>query len=249
MTKKSYEEMMKIVEENMTDELIDEVIEEMGLDKTKGKIKDEYEVREIDSSEAKEMIMNKHYAQRRPSISYAFGLFKEDELVGICTFGKPASNSLCVGICGEEYSKYVYELNRLFLEENKKNLASFFISKCLKQLKSERLIIVSYSDTGMNHNGYIYQASNFVYTGQTKERTDKFTEGNKHSRHYDDNNQHLRKVRTSKHRYVYFTDRRMMKYLNYPILPYPKAENKNYTVGERQKTMVINKETGEKFFY
>jgi hypothetical protein len=33
-------------------------------------------------------------------------------------------------------------------------------------------IVVSYADTAMGHIGYIYQASNFLFTGTTKERTD-----------------------------------------------------------------------------
>ena len=29
--------------------------------------------------------------------------------------------------------------------------------------------MVSYADSGMNHCGYIYQATNWIYTGATKE--------------------------------------------------------------------------------
>jgi hypothetical protein len=90
----------------------------------------------------------------------------------------------------------------------------------------------------MNHNGYIYQATNWIYTGQTKARTDKYVEDGKHSRHYDNEKQNgLRKFRSSKHRYIYFcADKRKKKeYLNklkYPIIDYPKGENKNYVIGE-----------------
>lgn len=210
------------------------------------------EVKKIEwknNRQARDMILKKHYAQRKPSISYLFGLYDNDNLIGICSFGKPASHSLCVGVCGEEKSSYVYELNRLYIEpEQVKNTASWFVSKCLKLLKPLGLIIVSYSDSGMNHNGYIYQATNFLYTGKTKERTDKYTEDNKHSRHYTDENKHLRKVRTSKHRYIYFLNKEDKKLLNYPILPYPKGDNKNYTIGDRVKTKIINKLTGEDFY-
>jgi hypothetical protein len=185
-----------------------------------------------------------------PSVSYAFGLFLLGQLVGVLTIGKPASNSLCKGILGDEYAHRVYELNRLITEDNlHKNALSFFVGKVLKLLKQEDLIIVSYADTGMNHNGYIYQATNFIYTGQTKGRTDKFTPDNKHSRHYDNQYNHLRKVRTSKHRYVYFTKSKdLIHKLKYPVLPYPKAPNKNYRLGERMKTVIINKDTGEQFY-
>ena len=210
----------------------------------------EYEVKKVTRKDTEGFILHKHYAQRMPSISYAFGLFKGSDLLGVLTIGKPASHSLCVGICGEQHSKKVYELNRLVVIDGlPKNTLSYFVSKSLKHLKNEDLIIVSYADTGMGHTGYIYQATNFIYTGMTKGRTDKYTIGNKHSRHYTSENQHLRKVRTPKHRYVYFTkNKKLVDELKYPILPYPKGDNSRYKLGERMRTMVINKRTGQKFF-
>jgi hypothetical protein len=90
----------------------------------------------------------------------------------------------------------------------------------------------------MHHNGYIYQATNFLYTGKTKERTDKYTSGNKHSRHYKNDEQAgIRKVRSAKHRYVYFATfskklkKEWMSALNYEIQPYPKEKNQDYTLG------------------
>jgi hypothetical protein len=104
----------------------------------------------------------------------------------------------------------------------------------------------------MYHNGYIYQACNFIYTGITKKRTDKYTKGNKHSRHYSNDEQgNLRKVRTAKHRYIFFCSRNKKlkkewrENLRYKIKPYPKGENKNYILGEYMKPEIINKE-GEK---
>ena len=209
-------------------------------------------VKRIEPKETLDFILNKHYAQRKPSISYSFGLFSNSELLGVCTIGKPASPSLCKGICGEEYSSKVFELNRLVVEDNlPKNTLSFFVSRVLRELKKEDLVIVSYADSGMNHHGYIYQACNFLYTGATLERTDKYAPNNKHSRHYDDKYSHLRKVRTSKHRYVYFTNKnnkKMRQALKYPILPYPKGENENYVLGSRIRTKVINTDNGEYFY-
>ena len=196
-------------------------------------------------------LLTKHYAQRRPSISFAFALLKDSIPVGYLTIGKPASHSLCIGVCGKEFSSQVYELNRLITDDGlPPNTLSWFVSQVLRQLKNEELIIVSYADSGMNHHGYIYQATNFIYTGATKSRTDKYTPSGKHSRHYDDKYLHLRKVRTSKHRYVYFTKdkKRYLKLLKYPALPYPKGKNQDYKLGERQKTKVINRETGEEYY-
>lgn len=165
------------------------------------------EILEITSKQAWEFLKPRHYAGRKPPISRAFGWEIDGQLVAVCTFGKPASNTLCVGICGEKYSHNVYELNRLCRIEELKEPLSEFVATCLRRLKDENWIIVSYSDTGMHHNGYIYQALNFLYTGQTKQRTDKWTEGNKHSRHYSNSEQgKFRKVRTAKKQICLFCD-------------------------------------------
>jgi len=217
------------------------------------------EVKKIEYEDTKKWILNKHYAQRMPSISYAFGLFIDDKIEGVLTIGKPVSNGLCKNLCGEEYKDKIYELNRLVTNNNlPKNTLSYFVSHSLKMLAEEKLIIVSYADDGMGHHGYIYQATNWIYTGKTKKRTDKYTESGKHSRHYTNRNStnHLRKVRFSKYRYVYFTDKRMRKtpekYLNtkrYPVLKeYPKGNNDNYNFGYRKKDKIINKKTGDIFY-
>lgn len=203
-------------------------------------------VLQITAKEAWQFLKPRHYAGRKPQISKAFGWYINDELVAVCTFGKPASPSLCVGICGERHSHSVYELNRLCRVEHLKEPLSQFVGACLRILKSEDWVIVSYSDTGMHHNGYIYQACNFLYTGQTKQRTDKWTANGKHSRHYSNEEQgEYRKVRTAKNRYVFFATRNKAKKvewlesLSYPILPYPKEQNKNYILGEYQKDILV----------
>ena len=195
-------------------------------------------MKEIDYKTAIDFLLPIHYSGRKPTISYSFGYYENKELKAVCTFGKPASHSLCIGVCGNEYSDKVYELNRLCVNGEIEIQLSKFVSWCLKQLKNIDLIIVSYADTQMNHCGYIYQDTNWIYTGKTKQRTDKYVEGNKHSRHYDNENQQgLRKFRSSKHRYIYFTNRKYK--LLYPILPYPKEENKRYTLGEYIKPIII----------
>lgn len=196
-------------------------------------IKEKYSVRSIDTYLTKEWLLFKHYAKRIPSISYSFGLFKDGILVGVLTIGKPASPQLCEGVCGSEFSKYVYELNRLCVNDGlDKNALSFFVSQCLQIIK-DNLILVSYADTEYGHNGYIYQATNWIYTGATKERTDIGFEDGSHSRHYDKSLDYSknRKFRSSKHRYVYFIGnlkKQFRKALKYKIEKYPKGENQRY---------------------
>jgi hypothetical protein len=202
--------------------------------------------------EAIDFLLPRHYSGRKPVISIAFGWYIDRRLQAVCTFGKPASPSLCKGIMGGEYQSNVYELNRLCREDDLDEPLSQFVGACLRRLSYEDWIIVSYADSGMNHNGYIYQACNFLYTGMTKKRTDKFTEGNKHSRHYSNENQNgKRKVRTAKHRYIYFCTRnkRLRKEweskLVYEIQPFPKNENKNYILGTFMEVEVVNSERKE----
>lgn len=211
----------------------------------------DFEVRTIPREDTKEFILHLHYAQRMPPISYAFGLYKEGGLVGVCTFGQPASRPLCVGLLGEEHADKVLELNRLVVKEGlPDNCLSWFLSRALRALNRKPLAVVSFADEGAGHQGYIYQATNFIYTGVSPGRTDKYMPGNRHPRHYTEEYSHLRKVRTPKHRYVWFSraGRGLRRHLKYPEMEYPKGENRRYELGSRIKTKIINTETGEEFY-
>lgn len=191
----------------------------------------DFTVKQITYQDTKHWILNIHYAKRLPSISYAFGLFYQDEMLGVCTFGIPASPTLCKGVCGELYKSIVMELNRLVLHPNlPKNSASYFISKCIKMIPKPK-IFVSYADTQMTHVGYVYQASNWLYTGATKPRTDMFAGEGKHSRHHK-GDKTQRVFRSSKHRYVYFHGIDLRDKLNYKIQPYPKGDTTKYLIDE-----------------
>lgn len=190
-------------------------------------LKSNYQVKRITRAECEPFVIGIHYAHRWPSVSFAFGLFCGDELVGCVTYGSPASPWLCKGVCGEEYRRSVIELNRLTLTHNLKNEASMLVGASLKQLGRERnWIVVSYADTAHNHTGFIYQASNFLFTGTTKPRTDMAAKDGKHSRHHSGDRKN-RVFRSAKHRYVTFVgDRRFKKEarkaLKYGVVAYPK---------------------------
>jgi hypothetical protein len=204
-----------------------------------------YSVRAIQPKESYWLLLNVHYAHRIPSISYAFGLFDESELVGVCTFGTPSSSALRSGVAGEEYSDRVLELNRLCLVNNKPNEASRLVSAALNLLPRPA-IIVSYADTEHGHEGIVYQATNFLYTGLSAKRTDWKVEGLEHlhgqtiadqvrgsegkridaiKEKYGD--KFYLKERSRKHRYIALLGRKwekrnMLKALRYVVMPYPK---------------------------
>lgn len=206
-------------------------------------IKDIYSVRPIKKQETYEWLLRKHYAKRIPSISYAFGLYSDD-LEGVMTIGKPASPAPCIGVCGREYSEYVYELNRLVVNDNlEKNVLSFFLATALK-LINENLIILSYADTSQGHHGYIYQATNWTYTGLSAKAMDAV--GGLHNRHgWHKNKQNGERVleeRARKHRYVYFLGAKrklFKKALLWAIEPYPKGDNKRYDASYEPTTQSV----------
>jgi len=204
-----------------------------------------YSVRSITPQETYWWLLNIHYAKRVPPISHSFGLFRDGELVGVITYGKPASPSLCKGIAGEKYSSTVLELNRLVLRDNKKNEASQLIAGSLKLLPTPT-IVASYADTDQDHLGVVYQATNWIYSGITVARTEWAVEGLEHmhtkaltnqfesleaiKEHYGD--RFYYRDRSQKHRYLMFLGNRtekkaMLAALKYPILDYPKREHAN----------------------
>jgi len=136
-------------------------------------------VKQISRMECAKYILDIHYAKRWPSISYAFGLFDGDCLIGVVTYGTPPSSTLKRGIAGDEYKADVLELNRLCLLYNGKNQASFLVGQSLKLLPKNK-IIVSFADTEQQHKGIVYQACNFTYHGLSAKRTDWKVKGKEH---------------------------------------------------------------------
>ncbi len=203
---------------------------------------DGYSVAPIQAQDADYLILNVHYAKRRPSITHAFGLFNSGELVGVVTYGTPASSTLLRGICGDDWAQHVLELNRLVLVNNQPHEASRLVGASLKLLPKPS-IIVSYADTKQKHEGIVYQATNFIYTGLSSKFRDPVVRGLEHQHHATyahglTNAQLIEKYgadnvyfieRSRKHRYIIFVGsktqrKQMLKDLRYEIQPYPNKE-------------------------
>ena len=136
-------------------------------------------VRKIENKNTYPFLLEIHYAKRIPSISFSFGLFEGDELVGVITYGTPMSSTLRKYVCGQENMSKVLELNRLCLLNNRKNEASFLISKSLKMLPAPS-VVISFADPSQGHSGIVYQATNFGYYGLSEKRTDWKIKGMEH---------------------------------------------------------------------
>lgn len=189
-----------------------------------------------------------HYAHRKPSVKYAFGLYVDNVLAGVITYSTMFAN-ISSSVCGEKYKDNVLELSRLFVFDwCGKNTESWFLSKTFLMLPKDILILLSYADSGKNHTGYIYQATNWIYTGMSNGSNEFEFEGslisarNESFRNKRNGNSSklkklsdiekeypgIKQVKTSpKYRYVYFLgDKRqkrdLLKSLLWDSLPYPK---------------------------
>ena len=206
------------------------------------------QVKEINSKIAMDMVMRNHYSQRKTGAKVCFGLYVCSDLVGCVVYSQPASYTLCKGVCGPDYKAFVIELSRLVITTNKRNSASYLIGQSLNKLGNK--VVVSYADCNdhVGHVGYVYQATNWLYTGQGSAepkwidpRTGEVISFTR--RHIDkkaeaiglDWKQLIKSPQIGKHRYVTFTgDRRFKKEaknkLNYKILPYPKGETHRHEI-------------------
>lgn len=205
-------------------------------------LKNKYYIEPISYELANDLVIQNHYLHRKASSMFRYGIFENSKLLGCVIFGKPASNAVCVGICGAEESKNVLELTRLWIsDESDKNAESFLIAHSIKLLPKNFDILISYAEINAGHIGIVYQASNWIYTGLTDKHVQWIIEGYdvKHSRHLFDKVggvNEAKKVfgekmiatdRPRKHRYVFFRGTKLRKKyllskLKYPIKKYPK---------------------------
>ena len=205
-------------------------------------VKDAYHIERIDYKTAMNIVIEKHYLHRKCPCSYAFGLFENEtnKLMGVIVYGVPCSSTLLKGICGEEEMHNVYELNRLWVDDEvPKNGESFLVGNTIKQLDKE--IIVSFADTSQNHVGTIYQATNFLYCGLSAKFKDPKVKGLENMHHatyaYGMTMKQLKEKygaenvyyaeRPRKHRYIYFNcnkrrKKELLAKLRYKVIPYPK---------------------------
>ncbi len=111
--------------------------------------------------------------------------------------------------------------------------------------------------TAQGFVGYVYQATNFLYTGLSANRVDWTVKGleHKHSKTLSDGmtlesikekygDDFYYTERSRKHRYIYFHGTKQQKkllksLLKYNIEPYPKGDSKKYDSGSRVETQSV----------
>ena len=106
-------------------------------------IKSDYHVKIIDKKIAKEVIINNHYSKKWSSCRFAFGLFRNDKLVGVAVYGFPVGRQVVKSISSILENKDVLELTRLFVYDSEpRNTETMFLSMTFKHLKQEKIKVV-----------------------------------------------------------------------------------------------------------
>lgn len=204
-----------------------------------------YTIRQISYKSAMDVIVKEHYLHRKAPCSIAFGLFYvsdngflSDELKGVVCYGTPSSSTLRSGIAGGNNASNVVELTRLWVCDSvPRNGESYLIVNTLKLCGKE--IVVSYAEIQQGHLGIVYQATNWIYTGLSANRTNWTIEGiDKHCQTLADKytakeirekygDRFSLQERPRKHRYVFINAKgrrkaELITQLKYKQLPYPK---------------------------
>lgn len=192
--------------------------------------------------EIRDFVRLNHYSRSCPKggiVSHCFAARFEGLLVGAAVFGHKAGNARTGSIFIPPYetSPYCRELIRLVMSDVlPTNSESQFIGRCLRYLKgnSNLLGLLSYADPEHDHDGVIYRASNWHYTGLSNPSKKFIVHGEEIHRRRASNlfgtcsvakiqaQGHSVEVRTAKpkHRYIYVLNQALMPFVKYPILKF-----------------------------
>jgi hypothetical protein len=129
-------------------------------------------------------ILEKYHYLSQESKGFKTGenyiLYYNHTPVGTCIFTGFPVPELLVGMFGidrDTNQQGFYELSRLCLDpniqKNEHNLSSWFVSRCIKDLKYKKNVrcILSYADSRY-HTGKVYKALGFGYYGLSTKKTD-----------------------------------------------------------------------------
>jgi hypothetical protein len=113
--------------------------------------------------------LNFHYAKSVPVNVFGYSVFNDfNEWCGVILYGSGASNNLGKQLKLKQ-GQYV-ELVRIALNGKQKK-TSKALSLSLKLIKKDLPLVkavISFADNGQKHLGIIYQATNWIYTGEFK---------------------------------------------------------------------------------
>jgi len=188
---------------------------------------------------AKYACLNWHYSKSIPVPPLVkVGAWENDKFIGVVIFSRGASSNLMspYGLKQDEGC----ELTRIALSNHKNTVSRImkFALMFLKKNSPNLKLIVSFADPQYGHHGGIYQASNWIYCGDTALGVEYWHNGKRlHSRQVSEKGwniqqgQQRKTVKPSeckviktlgKHRYLMPLDDNMRKQVQQLAKPYPK---------------------------
>jgi len=185
-------------------------------------MKSDFSVQQIDKATCADILLKYHYLKdisKGFKSGFNYGLIKNQECVGVIIFTGFPVPELVKGMFDLDRKDQAgfFELSRLCLtpdiQKEEHNLASWFVSKAINQLKKDTQVraVLSYADSEF-HNGTVYRACNFGYYGLSDFRKDfwiKQKDGSyvKHSRGKTKGVEGEWRPRSQKHRFVIVFDK------------------------------------------
>lgn len=190
--------------------------------------------------EVDEFCRRYHYSNNGGSKVWNYGLWHGVTLLGIVSYNLP-TRSVCDSVFGPEHYEHVWHMGRLAIADHvPRNAESHLIGGSMRRIQQEYpyvWAVLTYAATEVGHVGYVYQATNALYTGtggdpiyfidQQGKRRGRYLSG-----HVSDARAEAmgwtKYIGAPKHRYVYILGNKREKrqrraLLRYPVLPYPKG--------------------------
>ena len=184
---------------------------------------------------------NFHYSKSIPVPPIVkVGAWENDKYIGCVLFSRGASSNLLkpYGLNQDQGC----ELTRVALTSHKTPVSRIMMLaiKFLKKKCPELKLIVSFADPQYGHHGGIYQATNWLYVGDTAKGKEYWHKGKRlHSRQVSEKGWNIQQgvkrktikpsqceiIETKgKHRYLMPLDKDMLEKIKHLALPYPKKE-------------------------
>ena len=179
--------------------------------------------------------LNFHYAKITPTYSYAYNIYNDNsEWCGCILFGLGATVSMAKSLnC---ISGACLELQRVALNGKQgHNATSQALSMAMKEVKKDATYLqclFSFADSKQSHIGIIYQATNWIFTGESKSYEYGKDNVIYHQKTVSDRTKRtgktaaelgfIRKRTMVKYRYIYPFDKQVKKLILSRKLPYPK---------------------------
>lgn len=122
------------------------------------------QIKAVNSRDYRLLLSKYHYLTNAGRGGIALGAYFDDMLIAVCVFSPLIRQN--IGYPQNE----TRELSRLCIHPRyqKKNFASWFVSRCIKNLNKEYKYVIAYCDTTFNHDGAVYKACNFRYDKTVK---------------------------------------------------------------------------------